>query len=108
MVGFNEMMSNIKNMQSRMSEMQAELEAMQIVGQAGAGMVVVTLNGKGDMLSAKIDPSLFREEDVEVVEDLIAAAHKDAKAAVEARMQEKMADITGGLPLPPGLGLSGA
>ena len=59
------------------------------------------------MLNIKIDPSLFREEEVEVVEDLIAAAYKDAKASVEARMQEKMADITGGLQLPPGMGIPG-
>ena len=68
-------------------------------------MITVTLTGKGDMRKVKIDPSLFSSEDAEVVEDLIVAAHNDAKAKVEAYMKEEMAKITGGLNLPPGLSL---
>jgi len=67
--------------------------------------VVVTLTGKGDMAGVKIDPSLFKPEEAEILEDLIVAAHNDAKNKVEEAMKEKMKLLTGGLPLPPGLKL---
>ena len=88
-----------------MADMQAELERAQIEGGSGGGLVRVTLTGKGDMVSVKIDPSLFKPEDAEILEDLIVAAHNDAKAKVEEAMKEKMKSLTGGLPLPPGLKL---
>jgi len=88
-----------------MAEMQAEMERARIEGQSGGGLVVLTLNGKGDLAGVKIDLSLAKPEEVEILEDLIVAAHTDAKAKVERLMQEKMQSLTGGLPLPPGLKL---
>ena len=99
------MMKAASEMKSKMEAMQAELEDLVVEGEDGAGMVVVSLNGKGEMRGVKIDPSLFRDDDVEVLEDLIIAAHNDAKGKAEAEMQRKMADVTSGLPLPPGMKL---
>lgn len=99
------MMGKVREMQARMERVQAELEAMEIEGQAGGGLVRITLNGKGDMRRASIDPSLMKPDEAEIVEDLIVAAAKDAKSKVETTMQSKMAEVTGGLPLPPGMKL---
>ena len=82
---------------------QCELNDLEIVGTSGAGLVKVTLNGKGDVRNVVIDPSLIKPDEVGILEDLIMAAHQDAKAKVEQTMQEKMKDMTGGLPLPPGM-----
>jgi DNA-binding YbaB/EbfC family protein len=68
-------------------------------------MVTVTLTGKGAMQAVKIDPSMFKEDDVEILEDLIIAAHNDAKAKVEAMIAEKTKEMTAGLPIPPGMKL---
>ena len=76
-----------------------------IEGRSGGGMVVVTLNGKGDMAGVKIDLLCSSPSEAEILEDLIVAAHNDAKAKVEEAMKEKMKSLTGGLPLPPGLKL---
>lgn len=97
------MMGKVKEMQAKMEEVQAEIAAMDIEGKSGGGLVTVHLDGKGVMTSLKIDPSLFKEDDVEILEDLIVAAHKDAKDRGEAQAQAKMADLTAGLPLPPGM-----
>lgn len=99
------MMGKVREMQERMQRMQEELQAAEVEGRSGAGLVVVTLNGKGDVKRIKIDPSLLKPEEAEVVEDLVVAAAADAKTKVEAAMQEKMAQVTGGLPLPPGFKL---
>jgi len=99
------MMKQVKDMQERMQRLQDELGAVEVTGVAGGGLVSVTLTGKGDMKGVRIDPSLLKPEDAEIVEDLIIAATSDAKAKVEQRVQEKMAEATGGLPLPPGLKL---
>ena len=99
------MMKQVQDMQAKMQQMQAELEEMEITGQSGAGMVTVTLNGKGEMRGLKIDPSLMKPEEAEIVEDLIIAATQDAKAKVDSTSQEKMKQMAGGLPLPPGLKL---
>ncbi|MDA5640906.1 MULTISPECIES: YbaB/EbfC family nucleoid-associated protein [Agrobacterium] len=99
------MMGKVKEMQSKMERVQQEIAALEIEGRAGGGLVTVILNGKGEMRGLKIDPSLFKEEEVEILEDLIVAAHKDAKEKGEAQAQEKMADLTAGLPLPPGMKL---
>jgi DNA-binding YbaB/EbfC family protein len=88
-----------------MAEMQAEMERARVEGQSGGGVVVLTLNGKGELVGVKIDASLAKPEEVEILEDLIVAAHTDAKAKVERLLQEKMQGLTGGLPLPPGLKL---
>ena len=99
------LMSKAKEMQSKMQEMQADIEALTVEGTAGAGVVTVTLTGKGTMQSLKIDPSLFKEDDVEILEDLILAAHNDAKSKVEAAVAEKTSELTAGMPLPPGMKL---
>ncbi|MGE3231458.1 MAG: YbaB/EbfC family nucleoid-associated protein [Hyphomicrobium sp.] len=99
------MMKQVKEMQERMQRLQEELGAIEVTGTAGGGLVSVTLTGKGDMKGVKIDASLMKPEEVEIVEDLIVAATGDAKAKVEARVAEKMAEVTGGLPLPPGMKL---
>jgi len=90
-------------MKGKMEAMQAELADLVVEGRAGGGMVTVSLTGKGDLRGVKIDPSLFKDDDVEVLEDLIIAAHADAKAKSEAEMQRKMAEVTAGLSLPPGM-----
>jgi len=105
MKNFTEMMKQAQALQGRMADMQAELERTEIEGSSGGGMVRVTLTGKGDMMSVKIDPSLLKSEEAEILEDLIVAAHNDAKVKVEETMKEKMKSLTGGLPLPPGLKL---
>lgn len=99
------LMQQAGQIQQRMQKLQEDLAAMEIEGQSGAGMVKVTLNGKGEMRSVRIDPSLLKPGEAEIVEDLILAAHQDARAKVESTMQERMQDVTGGLPLPPGLKL---
>lgn len=99
------MMKQVKDMQERMQRLQEELGAIEVAGSAGGGLVSVTLTGKGDMKRVRIDPSLLKPEEAEIVEDLIVAATSDAKAKVEAALQEKMAEVTGGLPLPPGMKL---
>jgi DNA-binding YbaB/EbfC family protein len=99
------MMKQVKDMQDRMQRVQEELAAIEVDGTAGGGLVTVTLNGKGDMKRVHIDPSLMKPEEAEIVEDLIVAAMSDAKTKVEARLQEKMAEVTGGLALPPGMKL---
>jgi DNA-binding YbaB/EbfC family protein len=99
------MMKQAQQLQARMQQMQQELAQMEVAGEAGAGLVAVTMNGKGDLMRLKIDPSLLRADEVEILEDLIIAASKDAKSKVEAATQSKMQEATAGLPLPPGLKL---
>lgn len=99
------MMGKVKEMQSKMEKVQEEIAALEIEGRAGGRLVTVILNGKGEMRGLKIDPSLLKEDEVEILEDLIVAAHKDAKGKGEAQAQEKMAGLTAGLPLPPGMKL---
>ena len=105
MKNFAGMMKQAQELQTRMAEMQAEMERARVEGQSGGGLVVLTLNGKGDLVGVKIDASLAKPDEVEILEDLIVAAHTDAKAKVERLLQEKMQSLTGGLPLPPGLKL---
>ena len=105
MKNFTEMMKQAQALQGRMADIQSELERTMVEGRSGGGMVVVTLTGKGDMAQVKIDLSLLKPEEAEILEDLIVAAHNDAKAKVEETMKEKMKFLTGGLPLPPGLKL---
>lgn len=99
------MMKAAGEMKAKMETMQAELANLVVEGRSGGGLVTVSLSGKGDMNSLKIDPSLFKEDDVGVLEDLILAAHNDAKAKVENETQSRMAQATAGLPLPPGMKL---
>ncbi len=99
------MMKQLGQMQSRMQTMQEELAQAEVSGQSGGGLVAVMLDGKASLKRIKIDPSLMKADEVEILEDLIIAAIGDAKVKVEDMLQAKMQDVTGGLPLPPGLKL---
>ena len=88
------MMGKVKEMQAKMEQMQAEIAALEVQGTSGGGLVTVTLDGKGNLKSLKVDPSLFKEDDVEILEDLIVAAHKDAKDKAEAETAEKTKALT--------------
>jgi DNA-binding YbaB/EbfC family protein len=99
------MLAKAQEIQGRVQQMQEQLANLEIEGQSGGGLVKVTLNGKMEARSVKIDPSLIKPDDAEMLEDLILAAFQDAKGRVETAMQEKMKEVTGGLPLPPGLKL---
>ena len=99
------LMKQASQMQKKMEDMQASLEAMTVEGSAGAGMIVVTMSGKGELRSVKIDPKLADPTEMEMLQDLLVAAHADAKRKIEAVAAEEMAKVTGGLNLPPGLKL---
>ena len=105
MADFLGLMKQAAELKSKMEAMQAELERLDVDGTAGGGLVTVRLSGKGEMKSVKIDASLIRPHEKEIVEDLIVAAHADARRKAEALVQEKMKSVAGGLPLPPGLKL---
>jgi DNA-binding YbaB/EbfC family protein len=102
---FMGMMKQAQAMQARMAEAQAELETMMVDGEAGGGLVKVTLSAKGAMQSISIDPSLMKADEHDILEDLIVSAHQQARGKAEAAMTEKMKAITGGLQLPPGMKL---
>ena len=99
------MMKQAQEIQGRMQKMQEELSDLEVEGQSGAGLVRVTLNGKLEARALKIDPSLIKPEEAEMLEDLIIAAFTDAKGKAETAVQAKMQEVTGGLSLPPGLKL---
>ena len=99
------LMKQAQEIQARMGEMQERIAALEVDGIAGAGLVTVTLKGKGDLKGIKIDPSLMVADEVEILEDLLVAAHADAKAKLDDKLQEEMKSITGGMPLPPGFSL---
>lgn len=105
MKNLGNLMKQAQEMQAKMAEMQERLAEMTIEGSAGAGMVKVTLSGKSELKGVKIDPSLLNGDEAEIVEDLIVAAHADAKKKAEERMAEEMRELTGGLNLPPGMNL---
>ena len=105
MADFLGMMKQAAELKSKMEAMQAELEASEVEGLAGGGLVAVTLNGKGDLKGVQIDDTLFKPSEKEVLEDLIVAAHADARRKVETLMKDKMQSVAGGLPLPPGMKL---
>jgi hypothetical protein len=105
MKNIGQIMKQAQQMQTKMAELQEQLAGLEVSGSAGGGMVQVTMSGKGELRGVKIDPSLANPDDVEVLEDLIMAAANDAKSKVEARVQEEMQKLTGGLQLPPGMQL---
>ena len=105
MKNIGQLMKQAQEMQAKMQEMQARLAELEVTGTSGAGMVSVTMNGKSEVRSVKIEPSLLNGEDAEVVEDLIVAAFTDAKTKVETRAADEMSKLTGGLDLPPGFNL---
>lgn len=105
MADFLGMMKKAAELQSKMKALQDELDHVEVVGVSGAGLVLVTMTAKSEVKAVKIDPSLMKTDEVEILEDLLVTAHNDARRKAEAAMQEKMQALTGGLGLPPGLGL---
>ena len=99
------MMQKVKELQGKMQQLQAELETLEVVGTSGGGLVTVTLSAKGTMKKLAVDPSLMKPEEKEILEDLIVAAHADARVKAERLVEEKAKALTGGLPLPPGMKL---
>ena len=105
MPDFMGLMKQAAEFKSKMEAMQAELERIEIEGASGGGMLTVTLSGKGELRHVRIDDSLIKPDQKEILEDLLVAAHADARRKLEAALQDKMQALTGGLPLPPGLKL---
>jgi nucleoid-associated protein EbfC len=103
MADFMGLMKQAAELKSKMEAMQAELERIEVEGIAGGGLVTVTLSAKGEMKGLHVDASLMKPDETEIVEDLVIAAHADARRKAEALLQEKMKALTGGLPLPPGM-----
>jgi nucleoid-associated protein EbfC len=101
---FNNLMKQAQAMQANMQKAQAEIASIEVIGEAGGGMVKITMTGKHEVKRVQIEPSVSAE-DREMLEDLIAAAANDAVHKLEARVQEKMASVTAGLQLPPGMKL---
>ena len=97
-----DIMKQAGQMQARMAEMQARLEATTIEGQSGGGMIKVKMTGKSVVTSLDIDSSLLKADEKEILEDLIIAALADAKNKAENIMAAEMKTVTGGMPLPPG------
>lgn len=99
------MMKQAGALQEKMQQLQGEISEMEVEGSAGAGLVRVVTDGKGSLKRVSIDPSLAKEDEVEILEDLIVAAANDARAKADAKASEKMGELTAGLPLPPGMKL---
>ena len=106
MADFIGMMKQAAQLQSKMQALQAELDTIEVEGTSGGGLVSVRLTAKGDLKGVKFDESLYKPSEKEILEDLLVAAHGDARRKAEAVMQEKMKGLTGGLPLPPGMNLT--
>jgi DNA-binding YbaB/EbfC family protein len=105
MVDFLGLMKQATEIKSKMEAMQAELEQIEVDGTAGGGMLTLKLSGKGELKAVRIDDSLLKPDQKEIIGDLIVAAHADARRKLEAVLAERMQALTGGLPLPPGLKL---
>ena len=104
-MNLQDMMKQAGEMQAKMQEIQETIAALEATGEAGAGLVKVTLNGKGYASRVEIDPSLLTADEKDMLEDLVAAAINDAKSKIETRGQEEMKALTAGMPLPPGMKL---
>ena len=105
MPNIDEIMKMAQDAQNKLMEAQQKLDTIEVEGAAGGGMVVVALNGKGEMRRLKVEPSLLKPEEAEVMEDLVVAAHNDAKARLDAKLAEEMGKLTGGMSLPAGFKL---
>ena len=103
MKNISQMMKQAQQMQSKIEEMQNQLSSIEVTGESGGGVVNVVLNGKGNMIKLSIDKSLIDQNEATILEDLIVAAHNDAKRKVELRTEEEMKKVTGGLNLPSGM-----
>ncbi len=104
-MNLQEIMQAAATLQNKMQDAQASLDKITITGASGAGLVTAEVNGKGRITRLAIDPSLFKAEDKEIVEDLIVAAIADAQRRADAQAQEQMGKVTQGMPLPPGMKL---
>src|SRR3982074_585646 len=105
MADFLGMMQQAAQRRSKMQSMQDELPHIEVEGISGGGLVSVRMTAKMEVKAVKIDPSLIKPDEREILEDLLVTAHNDARRKAEAAMQEKMQELPGGLGLPPGLGL---
>ena len=105
MKNLGQMLKQAQEMQSKMSEMQDKLSELEVTGSSGGGLVEITMSGKHQVKSLKIDESLVDKDNIEVLEDLAVAAINDARTKVDNAVNEKMSELTGGLQLPPGLKL---
>ncbi len=105
MKDLGEMFKKAQELQSKLEDFQNELETLEVLCQSGGGLVTVTLNGKGALRRVTIDPSLLKPEEVEILEDLLVAAHADAKGKVEQRATEQAEKMSVGMGLPPGFKL---
>ena len=105
MADFMGMMKQAAQLQAKMQALQSELDTIEVEGAAGGGLVSLTMTAKGELKAVKVDDSLLKAEEKEILEDLLVAAHADARRKSEALLQDKMKQLTGGLPLPPGLKL---
>lgn len=105
MINIGQMMKQVQDMQAKMGQMQEKLGTVETTGQSGGGMVLATMNGKGEMKKLKIDPKLVDPADIEVLEDLIVAACNDAKAKIDAEVAKETESMMGGMKLPPGIKL---
>ena len=99
------MMKKFQEMQARMEALQQEMAETEFTASVGGGVVTVTVTGKGDMRGVKIDPAAIDPDDLSILEDMICLATNNARGEAEAAMAARMKDITGGLPLPPGMSL---
>lgn len=105
MKNLGQLMKQAQEMQEKMGSFQESLAELDVSGSAGGGMVMVSLNGKGEMRSLKLDPNLIDPSEMEILEDLVVAAHNDAKMKLEQLVQEKTSEMMGGFQLPPGMKL---
>jgi DNA-binding YbaB/EbfC family protein len=105
MADFFGLMKQAAELKSKMEAMQAELDTVEVEGTAGGGLLTLKLSGKGEVRGAHLDESLLKPDQKDIVQDLIVAAHADARRKLEVLLQERMQTLTGGLPLPPGLKL---
>lgn len=101
-MNIQKMLKQAQQMQQKMADMQKEMETRTVEGSAGAGMVTLTMNGKGQLDKINISPDLLAADEKEVLEDLIVAAHRDAKEKMDEMTSNAMGELTGGLNLPPG------
>ena len=99
------MMKQARELQGKMEQLQQEVAALEVEGSAGGGLVTVVMTGKSEMKRIHVDPSLLKPEESEILEDLIVAAVNDARVKAEAKLADRMRDLTGGLQLPPGMKL---
>jgi DNA-binding YbaB/EbfC family protein len=104
-MNIGQMMKQVQDMQAKMADMQNRLGDVEVTGQSGGGMIVVTMNGKAEMRKIAIDPKLIDASEKEMLEDLIVAAVNDAKTKAEKQIAEETQKMMGGLQLPPGMKL---